>query len=113
MQKFCDLAEPQNFLPQTLSSFNPLSAKPTKWSNTLKQFVGKLTTNCLSVFDHFVGLALKGLKPLHLLISFVSWCSLVYLIRSKVFDKKENIREQLSNILDKINDNNFFKKLIM
>ena len=35
---------------------------PTKWTNTLKQFVGKLPTNCLSVFDHFVGLALKGLK---------------------------------------------------
>ena len=33
--------------------FNPLSAKFIKWSNTLKQFVGKLPTNCLSVFDHF------------------------------------------------------------
>ena len=33
----------------------------TKWSNALKQFVGNLPTNCLSVFDHFVGLALKGL----------------------------------------------------
>ena len=42
--------------------FNTLSANPTKWSNTLKQFVGKLPTNCLSVFDHFVKLALKGLK---------------------------------------------------
>ena len=42
--------------------FNPLSANFTKWSNTLKQFVGKLPTNCLSVFDHFVGLALKGLR---------------------------------------------------
>ena len=40
---------------------NALSAKITKWSNTLKQFVGNLPTNCLSVFDHFVGLALKGL----------------------------------------------------
>ena len=40
---------------------NPLRANPTKWSNTLKQFVGKLPTNCLSVFDHFVGLVLKGL----------------------------------------------------
>ena len=40
---------------------NPLSANPTKWSNTLKQFVGKLPTNCLSVFGHFMGLALKGL----------------------------------------------------
>ena len=26
-----------------------------------QQFVGNLRTNCLSVFDHFVGLALKGL----------------------------------------------------
>ena len=43
-------------------NFNPLSANPTKWSNTLKQFVANLSTNCLSVFDHFVKLALKGLK---------------------------------------------------
>ena len=42
------------------SHINALSASPTKWSNTLKQFVGKLPTNCLSVFDHFVKLALKG-----------------------------------------------------
>ena len=42
--------------------FNALSADFTKWSNTLKQFVGNLLTNCLTVFDHFVGLALKGLK---------------------------------------------------
>ena len=41
---------------------NPLSANPTKWSNTLKQLVGKLATNCLSVFDYFVGLALKELS---------------------------------------------------
>ena len=41
---------------------NPLSANFTKWSNALRQFVGKFLTNCLSVFDHFVGLALKGLK---------------------------------------------------
>ena len=42
--------------------FKFLSANPTKWSNTLKQFVGNLPTNCLSVFDHFVILALKGLS---------------------------------------------------
>ena len=41
---------------------SPLSANPTKWSNTFKQFFGKLPTNCLSVFDHFVKLAVKGLK---------------------------------------------------
>ena len=44
------------------TNFIPLSANPTKWSNILKQFVGNLPTNCLSVFDHFVNLALKGLR---------------------------------------------------
>ena len=43
---------------------NPFSANFTKWSNTLKQFVGNLSTNCLCVFDHFVELVLKGLSLL-------------------------------------------------
>ena len=47
-------------------AFNPLSAKFIKWSNTLKQIVGKLPTICLSVFDHFSGLAFKGLNYLNL-----------------------------------------------
>ena len=42
--------------------FNPLKANIIKWSDTLKKFVGKLPTNCLSVFDHFVGLVLKVLR---------------------------------------------------
>ena len=41
---------------------NPLRVNFTKWSNTPKQFVGKLLANCLSVFDHFVVLTLKGLR---------------------------------------------------
>ena len=41
--------------------FNILSTNHTKWSKTLKQFVDQLPTNCLSVFDHFLGLAFKGL----------------------------------------------------
>ena len=45
-----------------VQSFNYLSANITKWSNTLKQFVGNLPTNCLSAFDHFVGLEFKGLS---------------------------------------------------
>ena len=40
---------------------NPLSANPTKWLNTLKQFIGNLQTNCLSMFDHFMGLSLERL----------------------------------------------------
>ena len=46
---------------------NRLSANFTKWSNTLKQFVSKLPTNCLTVFGHFVGLALKKLRRLGVL----------------------------------------------
>ena len=38
---------------------NPFSANFTKCPNTLKQFVRKLPTDCLSVFYHVVGLALK------------------------------------------------------
>ena len=47
------------------TSLNPLSANLTKASNTLKQIVGSLPKNCLSVFDHFVGLALKGLVTIY------------------------------------------------
>ena len=43
-------------------TLNPLTTNPTKWSNRLKQFVGKLPMNCFSLFDHFVKLALKGLS---------------------------------------------------
>ena len=43
------------------SQLNPLSANPTKWSKT--QTIRRLLpTNCLNVFNHFVGLALKGLS---------------------------------------------------
>ena len=42
--------------------FNASSAKISDWSNTLKQVIGNLPTNCLSVFDHFVGLTLKWLR---------------------------------------------------
>ena len=52
---------------------SPLSANPTKWSGTLKQLVGNLLTHCLSVFDHFVKLALKLLRYslviLHIILS--------------------------------------------
>ena len=48
----------------TIFKLNPLSADPTKWSNTLKLFACKLPPNYVSVFDHFVKLALKGLRAL-------------------------------------------------
>ena len=51
-------------LNEFVQSLSLLSAHLTKWSNTLKLFVGSLPTNCLSVFDHFVGLAFKGFGAL-------------------------------------------------
>ena len=48
--------------PRKSPSWIRLRVNRKKWSNTLKQFVGNLLTNCLSVLDHFVKLALKGLN---------------------------------------------------
>ena len=45
------------------SFFNRLSSNTTKWSNTLKQFPDKVSTNRLSAFDHFVKSALNSFKP--------------------------------------------------
>ena len=64
-----------------LHTVNPLSAKLTKWPNTLKQFVGNLPTNCLSMFGHFVGLALEGLKRYLSQQSF-KLCNIRYMIAS-------------------------------
>ena len=76
--------------------FNALSTNPTKWSNTLKQFVGwsywiqsidlqsksmgwflpDQPANCLSVFDYFVRLALKGLrKIIHKMKTLFKYCA--------------------------------------
>ena len=40
---------------------NPLSANPQKIVKNIQIIHRLLPTNCLGVFDHFVGLALKGL----------------------------------------------------
>ena len=58
--------------------FNPLGAKITKWSNTLKQFVRKLPATCLSVFDHSVGLALNDLNDL------TTWVNDLFLTLPKI-----------------------------
>ena len=50
------------FISWILITLTFLYANPTKWSNkTYSNNSWLLPTNCLSVFDHFVGLALKGL----------------------------------------------------
>ena len=50
---------------------NPLSSNPTIWSNTLKQLFGNYLTICLSLFDHFVRLALKLLMKELLMITLI------------------------------------------
>ena len=62
--------------------FNPLNANPEKWSNTLKQIVGNLPTICLSVFDHFMNLALKGLTSAVLKLNFVVTVKMLRVTRS-------------------------------
>ena len=61
-----------------INKLNPLSANPRKWSNTLKQFVGNLPTNCLSVFDHFVILVLKGLNFFSLILIYKRYLKKIY-----------------------------------
>ena len=58
---FSDVFRPQSNVHNKLLSqnYNPLSANPTKWSNTLKQFIGN-GGQIFGVFDHFMGLAYKG-----------------------------------------------------
>ena len=54
MFRFLSCSRPVHQKFQAETNVNRLSANPTKWTNILKQFVGNS-----SVFDHFVGLALK------------------------------------------------------
>ena len=57
----------------------PFSDNPTKLSSTLE--------HCFSVFDHFVGLALKGLKTVIISHSFIvdgNWGKVIVLIKLEV-----------------------------
>ena len=57
------LSQTFSLLDETMTKdINSLSPNLTKLSNTLKQVIGNLPTNFLSVFHYFVGLALNGLK---------------------------------------------------
>ena len=72
----------------SITIINLLSANLKKLPNTLKQFVDNLPTNCLSVFDHFVKLALKELTLKDFMLTeFFSnrW------IKSMIFLEKEKL----------------------
>ena len=58
----CVLSDSAKEIISNFKVINPLSPNFTKWLNKLKQFVGNLLMNRLSVFDHFVKLALKSSK---------------------------------------------------
>ena len=88
-------------LKYVLSSFKPLQANFTKWPNILKQFVGNLLTNCLSVFGHFVGLALKGLKRSNCYVILFSLCK-----NSRKSHQRCSIKKLLSKILQYSQENN-------
>ena len=46
--------------------------KPLSANSTLKQLIGKLSTNCLSEFDRFMGLVLKGFIFIITIITLLS-----------------------------------------
>ena len=50
------------FMLLTRKNFLPLKRQPHKMVKHTQTIRWLLPTNCLSVFDHFVELALKGLK---------------------------------------------------
>ena len=58
------ISHSESLIGNVVENVNLLSTKLTKWPNTLKQFVGNLPTNCLSLFGHFMRLALKRLMYL-------------------------------------------------
>ena len=79
------------------NNFNPLSTNRTTWSNTLQQFVRwQKPTNCLSVFDHFV-----GLKRLKLSIKTSFWCVYHEHIsrQCSISTPTENVGKKNSNFL--------------
>ena len=63
-------------MTQSQSLLNPLSSNSTKWWNTLKQFVGNLQRNCLSVSDHFVGLTLTKVNVVSVSLKY-SWMKML------------------------------------
>ena len=75
---------------------------------TLKQFVGKLLMNCLSVFDHFVGLTLKGLSLNFLKIRLIS--DEIRIFESPI-SKILVQKQQVDDMLHKINATNDTKRI--
>ena len=82
------------------TSLNPWSASLTKGSNTFKQIVGSFPKNCLSVFDHFVGLALKGLTQFVPMLPLFQYVQVLYSIWCRIMENllRNNFTRDLSPI---------------
>ena len=65
------------FWPKILTLYAPTLQNGVKHTKTICRL---LPTKCLSVFDHFVGLLLKGLK--HVSISKIFKCSILYPLKT-------------------------------
>ena len=66
---------PERYSFSEYLSLKPLSANPTKWSDTSKQFV-----SYYRVFNHFVELVVKGLKGLN----DFQWFTVAYIMSYEV-----------------------------
>ena len=93
-QKNVHSVQGQSSVFHYLMAFNSLSTNPTKWPNTLKQFVGSLPTNCLSVFDHFMNLAVKGLSSSqsHICYSLLDTRSNIFGQNLRYFQSHDTLR---------------------
>ena len=58
------ITSPSSLLHYRLYRFSPLSSNPVKMVKHTQTIRRQQPTNYLSVFDHFVGLVLKGLKSI-------------------------------------------------
>ena len=77
----------------------PLSANQTKWSNTLKQFVGSFRRIFLYVFDHFLGLALQGLETDRLNPLLVTHLQITHCYHEINTGKRNMFRRYKENVL--------------
>ena len=91
--------------------FYPLSANITKWPNTLKQFVGKLPTNCLNVFDHFVGLALKELINVHYFASLFHYLWCIY-TKIEAVSRRCSVKKMILKISQKFTGKHLCQRLL-
>ena len=96
--------KPRSFSNEHDFSLNPLSANPHKMVKLTQKFVGNLLTNCLSVFNHFVGFAHERLSYIH---AFTFASSIVlfmhYFFTSRKhqvsYDKKCQLQKQREMLL--------------